>query len=563
MSESLFSLELHVESVDRLKASCVIPAVSFRLLDYPTLIIHLVSPSSTQKLLQKSRIQGIPKEHIEAELRDRYGNIPFQKGKSCLFKANISNLQQQLESTPLYVMLIDLWYKKPKLVGSTVISLSDAVSKISSDVKRFGVSVPSVCQDEGTFDVFNLMGSVIGKMNLSFRLLSLGGSLMSHIPAKSIMGRKAEEKPEKGVSKTDNKDVSLKLNEENVEQDHNLILEVKNSESTQQDSETQTDRPLPTARKRPQIKKPTYIPDTEEDVLPITNTVCPPPLYYNFMSHSENMGNKKSEQQEQKGIYQRKATYEVGIDDIDFIYYKPDLLQPDGSTGCASVCIQTEDVGAAQPVVSNQDGKDKNISEIEKRLNSEDLPLLNALLEELTSLRSKRQTLSAPVNRTDAPKKENVLQKGKPHLRPRECCLRVAAQKSTLLKNKKQNQVVPKKVKFKSTNLTYGTTRTQLLRLEMSQKGKVKNPRTCDTGVEDKKSLPVSDYSMGKREKNLVPEDFGKTHTIFTSPGTGEESVTVSAGVQTDDGRILGFILILIFTNDCWHGWVGGWWMKG
>lgn len=539
MSESLFSLELHVESVDRVKVSCVIPAVSFRLLDYPTLIIHLVSPSSTQKLLQKSRIQGIPKEHIEAELRDRYGNIPFQKGKSCLFKADICNLQQQLESTPLYVMLVDLWHKKPKLIGSTVISLSDAVSKISSDVRRYGISVPSVCQDEGTFDVFNLMGSVIGKIKLAFRLLSLGGSLMSHIPAKSIMGRKGEEKIEEGGGSSNNNDASLELEDENVEQKHDLKLEVKDSKSTQHDSEAQTDYPVPAARTRQQLKTQTSIPDKEENVFPVTNTVCPPPLYYNFMSHSENAGNKGSEQ-ERKESYQRKTMYEAGVDDIDYIYYKPDLLQPDGSTGCASVCIQTEDVGSPQTVVLNEDRKGKSISEIKERLNSEDLPLLNALLEELTSLQPKRQTHSAPIAKMYTPKKENIIPKpGKQPPRSRECCLRVAAQKSALLKSKKQNQVVPKKVKFKSTNLTYGTTRTQLMRLEINQKRKVKNR---DAGVEDK-SLPVSGYLMERKGKDLIPEDFGKTHTIFTSPGTGEESVTVSAGVQTDDGRILGFIL--------------------
>ncbi|XP_031574660.1 microtubule-associated protein 10-like isoform X2 [Actinia tenebrosa] len=311
---------------------------------------------------------------------------------------------------------------------------------------------------------------------------------------------------------------------------------MKKSESEKQDSETQTVHPMPTACKRLQIKKPTYSEDAEEDVFPVTNTVCPPPLYYNFMSHSENTSKKRSERQEQKEAYKSKTSCEANVDDIDFIYYKPDLLQPDGSTGCASVCIQT-DVGTAQPVVSNHKTKE-DIGEIEKRLNSEDLPLLNALLEELTSLRKNKQTHSAPVTKTNTPKKENILsEKSRQISRPRECCVRSASQKSVLLKNKKQNQLVPKKVKFKPTNLTYGTTRTQQMRLEMNQKGKVKNPRTSHTGTEHKKSLSMSAYSRERKEiiRNLIPKDFGKTQTIFTSPGAGEGSVTVSAGVQTDD----------------------------
>ena len=67
-----------------------------------------------------------------------------------------------------------------------MIPLKKAIDKISSDVYRNGVAVPSFYRDEGVFDVFNLMGSHIAKVKLGFRLLSLGGSLIPHIPTEAL-----------------------------------------------------------------------------------------------------------------------------------------------------------------------------------------------------------------------------------------------------------------------------------------------------------------------------------------------------------------------------------------
>jgi hypothetical protein len=445
-------------------------------------------------------------------------------------------------------MLIDLWHKKPKLIGSTVISLSDAVSKISSDVKTLGISVPSICQEEGIFNIFNLMGSAIGSIKLCYRLLSLGGSLMPHVSARSIMSRKEDEKTKEKDIKTDARDTLFEL--EDVDVESNTTLNEKHSVSEgskHHDTETQTDVPVPTTRRTIRHTRPTYTDNTEnqEAVLPITNTVCPPPLYYNFMSHAENMGENKTKGPSQKRVYDSSTNYKTGGDDVDFIYYKPELLQPDGSIGCASVCVQTEDDRTVTPVASHVDGKEsRRIGTIERKINSEDLPLLNALLDELNYLRSKRG--DSPEMRTDKPKKEKVIpEKIKQPFEPRECCLKATAQKSGVLRNAKKSQQVSskKKVKFKQTSLTYGMTRTQLMRLEMNQKTKLQNPRFHDKGSEDKKGLPSHPRSRQGQEivKNLDPvsiEDFGKTCTIFTNPDTGEGSTMVCAEVQTEDGRL-------------------------
>ena len=148
------------------------------------MIIHHVSPMEAEKLRRRLRLED--KDTLLHELKDRFGNFQFRKGKSCLFKASIDTLLVQLQTVPMYAMLMDLWPRKPALVGSTLIPLKKAIDKISADVYQKGIAVPSLYRDEGEFDIYNLMGSCIATVKLGFRLLSLGGTLIPHIPTEAL-----------------------------------------------------------------------------------------------------------------------------------------------------------------------------------------------------------------------------------------------------------------------------------------------------------------------------------------------------------------------------------------
>lgn len=517
ISESLFSLEIHVENINRLKVSCVIPAVSFRLLDFPTLIIHHVSPANVQKLREKSQIQGFTKESIEAEFRDRHGNISFSKGKSCLFRANIENLQSKLQGTPLYVMLLDVWHKKPKLVGSTMIPLKKTIDKIAVDVKRSGISVPTISQQEGTFEVYNLMGTVVGSIKLCLRLLSLGGCLASHIPAKSIT--QSVNKPEQKES-LDGKGNDIIL------EDLEVIDEEPSTEnlpSTQQSIATQTSRQA--AHKPAKHTSPPYT----EDIEIISNTVCPPPLYYNVMSHSENIVKKDTARTTNDDIETGKAGNSSSAisHDVDFVYYKPDLLQPDGSCGYASVSVQTDN----KHDLSEADKPSENANIDHTKLNSNELPLLTALLEELSFLRTNRkENEKLPTNRKLT---KEVFLPQPSEQRLRECCSKVVDRKlSDKPKKMKPSVLMQKRVKFKQTNLKYGMTKTQLMRLEMNKKAK-QTTREVTSNNNDKNGF----LSQTKQERKS--SDLGKTHTIFHKPFTTEpkeQQNTVTTETQTEEG---------------------------
>lgn len=513
-NESLFSLEVHVENVNRLKVSCVIPAVSFRLLDFPSLVIHLVSPVNVQKLREKSQIQGITRDVIETEFRDRHGNISFTKGKSCLFSANIANLQNQLQGTPMYVMILDVWHKKPKLVGSTAIPLKDTIDKLSADVERLGISVPSISQQEGIYDVYNLMGTKIGNVQLCVRLLSLGGSLAPHIPAQSIMTKQAVKQQEEEEDKAKNNVVleGLEVIDEEKRREESML---PSSQSVAIQANIHQEP------KSPKHTSPPYVEDNESEPAIIANTVCPPPLYYHVKSHRENAG-KRIDVKETKESKLGSHSYNNAVD-VDFVYYNPNLVQPDGSCGCASVCVQTDDTPDL-PIPQKKviDGPDR----LPTKLDSDDLPLLTALLEELSFLRNQRKhdtKVAAP--RKVVSEETQPQPKQQRDIKLRECCSKLIEEKTRETKKQRPKSAVltQKRVKFKQTNLQYGMTKTQLMRLEMNQKGK-KLPSNSKIISSREHELRVPNQGMKPSNSNDGP-DFGRTQTIIPVTGGAEKDV--------------------------------------
>ena len=108
--ESLFSLELVVDQISLPKIVCSFPAVAFRLLDFPTLLIYHVEPDLAETIREKiSKDPHYKVPHQLHELQDKYGSFPVKKGKSCLFKVPLRILYTHLSNCPLYVMIIDTY----------------------------------------------------------------------------------------------------------------------------------------------------------------------------------------------------------------------------------------------------------------------------------------------------------------------------------------------------------------------------------------------------------------------------------------------------------------------
>ncbi|XP_072912778.1 microtubule-associated protein 10 [Hemitrygon akajei] len=186
--ETLFSLELLVEYVNVGPETQPKPgpllAVAFRLLDFPTLLVHQTEPQRAETL-RRSWERG-QKRPGPVRTGARTG-ITFNKGKSCLFKMGMSTLHRYLTNTPLYAMLLDVSQRVPKLVGSCLISMASAVEKIRLDVEECGITTPSMQGKRGLYPLYNLMGVKIGQISAGYRLMSLGVGLLPHVPENQVL----------------------------------------------------------------------------------------------------------------------------------------------------------------------------------------------------------------------------------------------------------------------------------------------------------------------------------------------------------------------------------------
>lgn len=148
--ESLFSLEVIVNYI-QLKTqadtsvSCLFPCVAFRLLDYPTIAINLLDnidareiKSSFAKSPEATTMDQLRRLPCFASLHDKQGRYIFSKGKSCLFRCDLQSLKAHLRHTPMYLMLLDTFFAPYKLVGTTVVPLTNLINDIHAEMENNG-----------------------------------------------------------------------------------------------------------------------------------------------------------------------------------------------------------------------------------------------------------------------------------------------------------------------------------------------------------------------------------------------------------------------------------------
>ncbi|XP_038072260.1 uncharacterized protein LOC119740874 [Patiria miniata] len=307
-NETLFSLELAVESL-RINSStvvCHLPSVAFRLLDFPTLLLHHVDPEEAQNIKEKIILDSFGDIPCQLqELKDHRGNFCINKCKSSLFKMDPQMLLSYLRNTPLYVMLIDVWPKVPKLVANCTVSLQTTMEEISHDIEQNGSDVPSVHGDRDSYKLYNLMGSEVGWIVVRYRMLSMGASLIPHIPQSEITKRGSEtvdlalavtprKSKDDGVvrdTKKGNKETDVVLEDLEVQgqpkgisvavstiDDRDFIPKPAGSEKKQQ--ATQTIKTTKGSGHRKNVfQRSTQL--IRNDDLIVNNTHCPPPLFFN------------------------------------------------------------------------------------------------------------------------------------------------------------------------------------------------------------------------------------------------------------------------------------------
>jgi hypothetical protein len=309
--DSLFSLELVVDRLVLAKnVTCRFPAVAFRLLDFPTLLVHQIHPELADTL--RVRLQSDPHNVVPIQLRelqDRNGlGFVIRRGKSCLLRLSPNAMRTHLATAPLYVMVVDAYPETPKLVASCVLPLDVYMNQLYDEICTRGVSIPAVSGENCEVPVSNLMGDKLGTLFVSVRLHSLGSALLAHVPVQAaasvaapaddrgekrenfspVIERTSEEKQFAMVvgSKPPADDDAVEIPSPALEQHQQIVQKSFADGHTQVESGTcETVATQTSKRKAVQNKNRTRFASEDavegyvDDINP-TNVVCPPPLFY-------------------------------------------------------------------------------------------------------------------------------------------------------------------------------------------------------------------------------------------------------------------------------------------
>ncbi|KAI5937479.1 Microtubule-associated protein 10 [Manis javanica] len=363
------------------------PAVAFRLLDFPTLLVYP------------------PGGPAAPAPEPRPGLLSFGRGKCCLFHLHPATLHRLLLRIPLYTLLLQLPpgqpTPSPQLLGACSISLAAAVRK------ALGPAASACCQGHrGNFPLHNHAGERIGDIALGYRLTDLGSSLLGHLkrPVTSRGGgvesgelRKAveissqtpqEKQPlqqsisESNPSDADRPLVGLEIPKAPKDLKEIALHTKSNSDNT---CSVQNGRTTSVCSNASGVRS-VSTPNQEVTELDIeTNTFCPPPLYYTHLT------------QEKVSPIQGKITIKPQMDvpdELDGTFPEEKLVNPplqanplkhtnSATPESPPVLINppyVQDVGARTQTTHNTQTEQNRINTIRQ------LPLLNALLVELSLL---------------------------------------------------------------------------------------------------------------------------------------------------------------------------------
>jgi len=523
--ESLFSLELIVDQLCLHRSvECRIPAVAFRLLDFPTLLIYHLEPelaATVRSKLLDDQYRPVPAQLNE--LKDRKtGAFSVRRGKSCLFRVSPNTLISNLSGVPLYVMVVDMFPDTPKLVGSCGTPLNACAVALYNNIVTNGITVPAVQAERKELDLCNLMGTKIGTILLGYRLLSLGAALLSHIPAHNVIHVKPKEEVDHysypNIDKVPPSITEACIPAEkstNAERSHNFVID-KILEKTSTDSQTQIEPPsfgsvsTQTSRLRSYKDERRIIPSVNDaaDVI-TTNVVCPPPLFYNSTTCKKTV----CWHQDWSSVWQMANADSSWSDD-------------------GTIRVEDQYIDAAEDATYNVDLSDSRVknkpsplaqntkmrrTNLETKMphssdNTAEFPVLSALMAEILRFQGINLVLdSREVDsdhlaryRIQKMKKEMKLQKGDPE----KVVERRSAHECVNIQSQGKGWMIPKQrssgPSLRQRPLFAGTTKTQKLRLAKVNKKLLKE-------IEAKEMQQRNEFrSMrmnSKRQKENVPTD--------------------------------------------------------
>ncbi|XP_039640438.1 microtubule-associated protein 10 [Perca fluviatilis] len=560
--DTLFSFELLVESIRIDKDSQLSDelALGVRLLDFPTLLIYQPQQGSGGITQQD--------QHGKDQQGEQYA---FNRGKSCFFKMNLNSLHAHLSNTPLYAMVLDVKEEMPKLVGTSLVSLAKVVDRIRQDVTERGVSAPSSHGQRGVVDVCDLTGQKTGSISLSYKLLSLGASLLPHVTERRglestsvhrgqrVRQHLTESRPLDCGSvcspAPDEPGVSRNIPNNKSSNENTLVNE------DQQDNgvcvAAQTDR-------KPRSQMPQTLRERENNVEEDSAIFCPPHLFYN--NCAEEKSKTKGGECKLLNLVSEAFTFE-------------DTEEETGENTTEGTGSPALDQSARHDVNTSRNQETSGGTQNVLGESLRQLPLLNALLVELAQLNGQNphQPLSVHPNLSwiyrpastepsagnlNTPREaqtkslKKTRQGTSPHLKhlhpPRYCSTPVVRPASVKVNDKQEEALIERKRSSKAPRkkLVYGTTKTFNLRLKQISPLKVKRHECMDLIQDETRSrmakgkvMSSDEIAKSSKRKSVLNQRSSLNENVETMM----QSVTVGSALQetirkqrTPHGKIHG-----------------------
>ncbi|KAG7512040.1 microtubule-associated protein 10 [Solea senegalensis] len=496
--ETLFSFELLVENIRVEKDTNVSDqlALAVRLLDFPTLLIYSPQQHASDDIIQA----GQHGQHIR-------GEYVFYRGKSCFFLMNLSSLHTHLSNTPLYVMVLDVKEEIPKLIGSSLISMANVMDRIMQDVAEHGVSVPSSHGEKRHVSMCSLTGENIGFISLSYKLISLGTNLLPHTADGKTIGNTGVHGGQHVQESTEEKNISresLPLSHLSTRNKAPASSKTRRSDDQQEDAAVfvATERSLraQTSQTLPENEK-------EEDL----NIFCPPQLYYSKFAEEKHMNTKGDNKQ-------------LILDSEVFTI--EDSCSEDELMVGLSVPKLDHRVRYDTKPPRNQEKSEESPSGLGETL--QQLPLLNALLVELSHLNGQNPQQPLPIHPNLAWIYRSASTEP-PHLRnshsPKENSTSTV-KPTTVQKKDKQVEGLQSSSKSTRKKLVFGSTKTFNMRLKQISPHKVQ--RECIELIQNNKQTSVAKVKSKPQDK-LVKSSQKKFSNLNENVETMMQNIKVDS----------------------------------
>ena len=362
--------------------------VSFRFLDFPTVLLALPVPSNLKK-----------GDVIKGQALSKDGALKLNKGKSCTFRMTLDSLVRGLRESPMLVQLVNLTpggaenkqsseVGGQRVVGNVLLDLSEIAAALECAAKGKGTTTKCSTGGRKKLCFVAASGTKLANLHVRYQLSSEGAHAGPHITRENKTDHSTLQHHQNAEQNTG----SLGSHERKYSKGNQFVEKVSSNNETSLMRNTNLDlEPLGIESELSERNES----QTLGACVYLPNAVCPPPLFY----HS----NPKPHDVTKTGGFVEPIVQHAEIMN-DNLGYPNDSAQSHWSVLMAHdqsshpLTVKHSPCHTANPVETGVTNSALN----NKRVTS--LPLLSALLEELSVLQS--QILPPAVQTTEILKPE-------------------------------------------------------------------------------------------------------------------------------------------------------------